>query len=388
MVSRRAAEGLIVQGRVAVNGTPVLDLGSKADPRTDTISVDGKKIKTAVPLRYVLVNKPAGMVTTRSDPERRRTVLEMIPPDLGYLYPVGRLDYDSEGLLLLTNDGELAARLMHPRHEVPKVYRARVRGVPDASAIERLSRGIPLDGHRTAPASVRVLKRLDTPRGSDSIVDITLREGRNRQVRRMFEAVGHPVVTLSRVQFGPLRDPGLKVGHSRELTPREVKALQASAVLTTPTPQAKTGLGAPQKRRDGPRTRGAGAPKPRRRRTALGAEAVSDDREGDYSDPAAATARQKRISSQTSPAVGGRSTSAWVISDVTSRCTGAVRSSTAARRRDSIAGTTLSSAPCSRNTGAVTVVERAGDSAGSSVNAADVRQQRPRPSALTFRVFT
>ena len=263
VVSRRAAEGLIVQGRVAVNGTPVLDLGSKADPRTDTISVDGKKIKTAVPLRYVLVNKPAGMVTTRSDPERRRTVLEMIPPDLGYLYPVGRLDYDSEGLLLLTNDGELAARLMHPRHEVPKVYRARVRGVPDASAIERLSRGIPLDGHRTAPASVRVLKRLDTPRGSDSIVDITLREGRNRQVRRMCEAVGHPVVTLARVQFGPLRDPGLKVGHSRELTPGEIKALQAAALATTPTPQAKSGLGASQKRRDGPRTRGAGAPKPR-----------------------------------------------------------------------------------------------------------------------------
>jgi len=262
VVSRRAAEGLIVQGRVAVNGTPVLDLGSKADPRTDTISVDGKKIKTAVPLRYVLVNKPTGMVTTRSDPERRRTVLELIPPDLGYLYPVGRLDYDSEGLLLLTNDGELAARLMHPRHEVPKVYRARVRGVPDAHAIERLSRGIPLDGHRTAPASIRVLKRLDTPRGSDAIVDITLREGRNRQVRRMCEAVGHPVVTLSRVQFGPLRDPGLKVGHSRELTPREVKALQDSAVLTTPTPQAKGGLGAPQKRRDGPRTRGAGAPGP------------------------------------------------------------------------------------------------------------------------------
>ena len=263
VVSRRAAEGLIVQGRVAVNGTPVLDLGSKADPRTDTISVDGKKIKTAVPLRYVLVNKPAGMVTTRSDPERRRTVLEMIPPDLGYLYPVGRLDYDSEGLLLLTNDGELAARLMHPRHEVPKVYRARVRGVPDASAIERLSRGIPLDGHRTAPATVRVLKRLDTPRGSDSIVDITLREGRNRQVRRMCEAVGHPVVTLARVQFGPLRDPGLKVGHSRELTPGEIKALQAAALATTPTPQAKSGLGASQKRRDGPRTRGAGAPKPR-----------------------------------------------------------------------------------------------------------------------------
>ena len=262
VASRRAAEGLIAQGRVAVNGTPVLDLGSKADPRTDTISVDGRKIKTAVPLRYVLVNKPTGMVTTRSDPERRPTVLELIPRDLGYLYPVGRLDYDSEGILLLTNDGELAARLMHPRHEVPKVYRVRVRGVPDAAAIERLTRGIPLDGHRTAPAAVRVLKRLDTPRGSDSIVDITLKEGRNRQVRRMCEAVGHPVVTLARVQFGPLRDPGLKVGHSRELTPREVKALHAAAVLTTPTPQAKGGLGAPQKRRDGPRTRGLGAPKP------------------------------------------------------------------------------------------------------------------------------
>jgi 23S rRNA pseudouridine2605 synthase len=263
IASRRAAERLIVDGRVSVNGTPVVDLGSKADARADTIAVDGRKIKTAVPLRYVLVNKPAGMVTTRYDPERRRTVLELIPPDLGYLYPVGRLDYDTEGLLLLTNDGELAARLMHPRHEVPKVYRARVRGLPDAAAIERLSRGIPLDGHRTAPASVRVLKRLDTPRGSDAIVDMTLREGRNRQVRRMLEAVGHPVVTLARVQFGPLRDPGLKVGHARELTPREVKALQASAVLTTPQPQEKTGLGAPQKRRDGPRTRGMGAPKPR-----------------------------------------------------------------------------------------------------------------------------
>ena len=111
------------------------------------------------PLRYVLVNKPTGMVTTRSDPERRPTVLELIPPDLGYLYPVGRLDYDSEGILLLTNDGELAARLMHPRHEVPKVYRVRVRGVPDAAAIERLTRGIPLDGHRTAPAGVRVPDR-------------------------------------------------------------------------------------------------------------------------------------------------------------------------------------------------------------------------------------
>ena len=261
---------------------------------------------------------------------------------------------------------------MHPRHEVPKVYRARVRGVPDASAIERLSRGIPLDGHRTAPASVRVLKRLDTPRGSDSIVDITLREGRNRQVRRMCEAVGHPVVTLSRVQFGPLRDPGLKVGHSRELTPREVKALQASAMLTTPTPQAKAGLGAPQKRRDGPRTRGVGRAEARAARQP-GAERRDARR---YSAPAAPTARQKRISSQTSPAVGGRSTSAWVISDVTSRCTGAVpleRARPAARldrRHDVVVG-----AVQQEHRRGDRRRDRAGDSAGSSVNALDVRQQ-------------
>jgi 23S rRNA pseudouridine2605 synthase len=254
VVSRRAAEGLIVQGRVSVNGTPVTDLGSKADPNADVIAVDGQKVKTAVPLRYVLVNKPTGMVTTRSDPERRPTVLELVPPALGYLYPVGRLDYDSEGLLLLTNDGELAARLMHPRHEVPKIYRARTRGVPDGAAIERLTKGIPLDGHRTAPAGVRVLKRLDTPRGPDAVVEITLREGRNRQVRRMCEAVGHPVVSLDRVGFGPLRDPGLKVGHSRELTLGEIRALYASAGLDAPKPR-------PTDRRHG----ATGAPPPRTR---------------------------------------------------------------------------------------------------------------------------
>jgi len=188
-----------------------------------------------------------------------------VPRELGYLYPVGRLDYDSEGLLLLTNDGELAARLTHPRHEVPKVYRARVRGVPDAAAIERLSRGIPLDGHRTAPAGAKVVKRFETPRGTDAIVELTLREGRNRQVRRMCEAVGHPVMTLGRVQFGPLRDPGLKVGHSRELTAGEIRALQAAAGLGA-KPQAKppatAGLGAPKPQAKPPANAGLGAPKP------------------------------------------------------------------------------------------------------------------------------
>jgi 23S rRNA pseudouridine2605 synthase len=266
--SRRAAEALILQGRVSVNGTPVTSLGSKADPATDTIAVDGRKIKTAVPLRYVLVNKPAGMVTTRSDPERRRTVLELVPPGLGYLYPVGRLDYDSEGLLLLTNDGDLAARLMHPRHEVPKVYRARVRGVPGPQAIERLARGIPLDGHRTAPAGIRVVRRLDSPRGSDAIVELTLHEGRNRQVRRMCEAVGHPVMSLGRIAFGPLRDPRLKVGHARELTPAEVRALQASAHLapasSTSGSGGQAGDGTKASPRPRPRARSGPAARPRR----------------------------------------------------------------------------------------------------------------------------
>lgn len=266
--SRRAAEALILQGRVSVNGTPVTSLGSKADPATDTIAVDGRKIKTAVPLRYVLVNKPAGMVTTRSDPERRRTVLELVPPGLGYLYPVGRLDYDSEGLLLLTNDGDLAARLMHPRHEVPKVYRARVRGVPGPQAIERLARGIPLDGHRTAPAGIRVVRRLDSPRGSDAIVELTLHEGRNRQVRRMCEAVGHPVMSLGRIAFGPLRDPRLKVGHARELTPAEVRALQASAHLgpaSSPSGSGgQAGDGTKASPRPRPRARSGPAARPRR----------------------------------------------------------------------------------------------------------------------------
>ena len=279
MASRRAAEGLITQGRVLVNGRPVTSLGSKADPAADAIIVDGKKIKTAVALRYVLVNKPTGMVTTRSDPERRPTVLEMVPRELGYLYPVGRLDYDSGGLLLLTNDGELAARLTHPRHEVPKVYRARVRGVPDAAAIDRLARGIPLDGHRTAPAGVRVLKRLDSPRGPDAIVEITLREGRNRQVRRMCEAVGHPVMTLDRTAFGPLSVAGLKTGHSRELTAHEIRALQKSAGLgpgaTKVVPKASkrppalpTDVETPSvpmvRPRPRPRARSESSPRPRR----------------------------------------------------------------------------------------------------------------------------
>jgi 23S rRNA pseudouridine2605 synthase len=231
VASRRAAEQLIVEGRVSVNGTTVRDLGVKADPERDAIQVDGRRIRPVSVSRYYLVNKPVGVVTTRSDPQRRTTVLDLLRGVTGYLYPVGRLDFDSEGLLLVTNDGELAARLTHPRHEVPKVYRARVRGVPDPRALERLATGVPLDGHRTAPATVRLHKRFEGRRGPEAIVELTLREGRNRQVRRMCEAVGHPVVALSRIQFGPLRDPRLPVGAFRELTSAEIARLRDAAGL-------------------------------------------------------------------------------------------------------------------------------------------------------------
>src|SRR5215813_12478142 len=157
VASRRASEQLMLEGRVTVNGTTIRELGTKADPSTDDIRVDGRRITMPERHRYLLLNKPRGYVTTRSDPQRRPTVIDLLAGVREYVYPVGRLDFESEGLLILTNDGDLAARLTHPRHEVARVYEARVLGVPDARDVDRLSRGIPLDGRRTAPAQVRLL---------------------------------------------------------------------------------------------------------------------------------------------------------------------------------------------------------------------------------------
>jgi pseudouridine synthase len=245
VASRRAAERLIVEGRVSVNGQTVLELGTKADPERDDIRVDGRRIRHAAAPLYFLLNKPRGYVTTRSDPEGRPTVLALMPDVRGYVYPVGRLDYDSEGLLLLTNDGDLAARLTHPSHEVPREYHARVLGVPDEHDLHRLARGILLDGRRTAPAQVQLLRVFGGRRGRASmsggargpadqsgspaehaLVSITLHEGRTRQVRRMCEAIGHPVVDLRRVRIGPIVDEKLKLGAYRALTPKEVAALK------------------------------------------------------------------------------------------------------------------------------------------------------------------
>ena len=234
VASRRASEQLMLEGRVTVNGTTVRELGTKADPAADDIRVDGLRIKLPERHRYVLLNKPRGYVTTRSDPHKRPTVIDLIGAR-DYIYPVGRLDFDSEGLLILTNDGDLAARLTHPSHGVNRVYEARVLGIPDAHDLQRLSRGVVIDGpstrsarsglgRRTAPAQVELLpgKRDD----QHATLRITIHEGRNRQVRRMCEAVGHPVDRLRRVAIGPIRDQRLKPGQWRDLTAEEIALLR------------------------------------------------------------------------------------------------------------------------------------------------------------------
>jgi 23S rRNA pseudouridine2605 synthase len=253
IASRRAAEKLIAEGRVSVNGTTVREMGTKADPSTDDIRVDGRRIKGPERLRYILLNKPAGYVTTRSDPQRRPTVIDLLRGVREYVYPVGRLDYDTEGLLVLTNDGDLAARLTHPRHGVERTYEARVTGMPGGDALERLRKGIPLDGRRTQPAQVELLSRRGPASTStrasadrkgghydrqerDALLRITIREGRNRQVRRMCEAVGHPVRTLARTRIGSLTDSQLKPGMWRDLRADEIRALKKSAA----TPPAVT----------------------------------------------------------------------------------------------------------------------------------------------------
>ncbi len=225
--SRRAAEKLMAEGRVSVNGKTIFVLGTKADPAKDDIRVDGRRIKAPERHRYILLNKPRGYVTTRSDEKRRKTVIDLLSGVREYVYPVGRLDYDTEGLLLLTNDGDLAAQLTHPRHGVERTYEARVAGMPDERALEKLRKGVPLDGRRTLPADVLLLNkdRHDT----DGVVLITIREGRNRQVRRMLEAVGHPVDRLKRTKFGPMQDRRLEPGQWRDLTAPEIARLKAEA---------------------------------------------------------------------------------------------------------------------------------------------------------------
>jgi len=204
-----------------VNGKVISELGTKADPSRDRITVDGR---AALPrkLAYVAYHKPVGVVSTMSDPEGRPAIGDLVRDLRARLFPVGRLDFESSGLVLLTNDGELAQQLTHPRFQIPKVYRVKVRGRPEEVALERLRRGVRLDDGVTAPAEVSVESVLP----SKARLRIVLREGRQRQVRRMCELVGYPVERLSRVAIGPLRLGALPAGQTRELTPREVLALR------------------------------------------------------------------------------------------------------------------------------------------------------------------
>ncbi len=227
VASRRAAEKLIADGRVTVNGLTVRRLGVCADPQSDDVRVDGRRVARPGRKRYLLVHKPRGVVTTRRDPQRRKTVLDLVPRVNEYVYPVGRLDYDSEGLLLLTNDGEMASLLTHPSHGIPRIYEATVRGCPTDQQLHRIAKGMRLDGRKTVPAEVRRISSVRTALRADrACIEVVLREGRNRQVRRMFQSIGHPVVRLVRTSIGPLRLRGLKSGQSRDLSKEELRVLR------------------------------------------------------------------------------------------------------------------------------------------------------------------
>ena len=224
VASRRAADEMIREGRVTVNGTICRELGTRINPATDAVKVDGRRIQFDTGGRlYLMLNKPGHVVTTLSDPEGRSTVADYLKSFRGHIFPVGRLDFMSEGLLLLTNDGDWAQTMMHPSSKVEKVYRVKVRGIPEAETLERLSTGFPLDGRRTAPA-----KYMLTRRGANySWLEVTLTEGRKNQIRRLLQAVGHPVSRLKRIAVGGVVLGDLPVGRVRHLTESETALLKS-----------------------------------------------------------------------------------------------------------------------------------------------------------------
>jgi 23S rRNA pseudouridine2605 synthase len=224
IASRRSAERLIAEGRVTVNGQRVTQLGTRVDPQRDAVKVDGRRLPPPPAVHtYLILNKPRGYVTTLSDPEGRPTVRDLLKGVRTRVYPVGRLDYHSEGLLLLTDDGDLARDLLHPTRGVTRTYLVKVHGTPSAEAIERLQEGVRFEGRRTLPARIRVVRP-----GSNAWVEVELTEGRKHQVRKMLERVGHRVMRLRRVEHGGVRLGDLASGRYRHLTPGEVDRLRRS----------------------------------------------------------------------------------------------------------------------------------------------------------------
>jgi pseudouridine synthase len=259
--SRREAEEWIREGRVQINGRTA-SLGDQADPEADFVRLDGKRVRASSGGKtYILLNKPRGYVTTMDDPESRDTVMDLLPGALRRaVKPVGRLDVQTEGLILLTDDGDLARRVTHPASGCPKEYVVKVSGIPEEADLERLRRGMFLDGRRTRPCEIDRISTTGKGGRGNAWLAVTLQEGRTRQVRRMFELIGHPVSKLKRVAIGPIRDARLPRGGSRALSPAEVRTLRES--LTPPTggePPAAL-------RERAPRPRNASGKPPRERR--------------------------------------------------------------------------------------------------------------------------
>jgi 23S rRNA pseudouridine2605 synthase len=226
MCSRRHAEELIREGRVRVNGE-VIALGAKADPDRDHVKVDGKRLPAPEPTRSLLMYKPREVMTTCDDPEERTTVIDLLGPSVRErVFPIGRLDYHSEGLLILTNDGELAERIAHPRHGIEREYMVKVRGDLDERAIAALMKGTVVDGRRVVPVSVR--SEGSTRSGSNTWWRVHVTEGRTHEVRLLFQRVGHPVQRLRRTAIGPVRDDSLRPGDVRELTQDEIRRLRVA----------------------------------------------------------------------------------------------------------------------------------------------------------------
>ncbi|MGD6841493.1 pseudouridine synthase [Bacillus infantis] len=225
IASRRKAEQLIAEGHVRVNGKVVKELGLKVSS-SDKVEVDGIPVEREEPV-YILLYKPRGVISSVTDEKGRKVVTDLLPQIKERVYPVGRLDFDTSGLLLMTNDGEFANLLMHPKNEVEKVYVAKIKGIPLREKLKSLERGVRLEDGKTAPARVKVLS-IDKQKNT-AIVELVIHEGRNRQVRRMLEAIGHPVMKLKRERYGFLTLQGLSAGDARELTAHEVKQLRTLA---------------------------------------------------------------------------------------------------------------------------------------------------------------